>query len=59
MTSQQLNRAIARATGESVSEISRRGFVLLSDDRPNEDLEIPISNQDDNPDDHSGARHDR
>jgi len=48
MTSQQLNRAIARATGESVSEISRRGFVLLCDEQQNGDLENQISDQDDN-----------
>ena len=47
MTSQQLNRAIARATGESVSEISRRGFILLCDERQNEDIQI--SDQDDTP----------
>ena len=47
MTSQQLNRAIARATGESVSEISRRGFVLLSDEGQNDDLELTIGDPDD------------
>ena len=47
MTSQQLNRAIARATGESVSEISRRGFGLLSDEQQNDDLELPIGDPDD------------
>ena len=30
MTNALLNRAIARATGESVSEIKRRGFQLLT-----------------------------
>ena len=30
MTQHDLNRAVARATGESVSEIARRGFVLLT-----------------------------
>ena len=29
MTPAQLNRAVARATGESVAEIARRGFQLL------------------------------
>ena len=48
MTTQQLNRAIARATGESISEISRRGFVLLCDEQQNEDLELPIDDPDDN-----------
>lgn len=47
MTSQQLNRAIARATGESVSEISHRGFVLLSDEQQNDGLELPIGDPDD------------
>lgn len=30
MTQADLNRAVARATGESVSTISGRGFVLLT-----------------------------
>ena len=28
MTQNELNRAVARATGETVAEISRRGFTL-------------------------------
>jgi len=31
MTQAELNRAVARATGESVSTISSRGFVPLTD----------------------------
>ena len=30
MNSRDLNRAVARATGESVREIAERGFVLLT-----------------------------
>lgn len=30
MTQAELNRAVARATGESIREIARRGFVLLT-----------------------------
>jgi hypothetical protein len=30
MTQRDLNRAVARATGETVTEIARRGFVLLT-----------------------------
>ena len=30
MTQAELNRAVARATGESTREIARRGFVLLT-----------------------------
>ena len=30
MTQAELNRAVAKATGESVGEIARRGFVLLT-----------------------------
>lgn len=31
MTQNELNRAVARATGETVSEISYRGFVPLTE----------------------------
>ena len=30
MTQAELNRAVARATGESIRRIARRGFVLLT-----------------------------
>ena len=30
MTQAELNRAVARATGESVREIARRGFLTLT-----------------------------
>jgi len=30
MTQAELNRAVARATGESIREIARRGFVPLT-----------------------------
>ena len=30
MTQRELNRAVARATGETVNEISHRGFVPLT-----------------------------
>ena len=30
MTQAELNRAVAQVTGESVGEIARRGFVLLT-----------------------------
>ena len=30
MTQTELNRAVASATGESVSRVSRQGFVLLT-----------------------------
>lgn len=40
MTQRDLNRAVAHSTGETVTEISRRGFVSLDDlDR---DCEPPI-----------------
>ena len=35
MTQHDLNRAVARATGETIQEISRRGFVPLTA-RPSE-----------------------
>jgi len=41
MTQRELNRAISRATGESVSEIASRGFVPLTvfpQERDPEDL---------------------
>lgn len=64
MTSQELNRAIARATGESISDISRRGFVPLSEERLDDDFEVR-SREDAFPRDqelarggHSGARPD-
>ena len=31
MTQSELNRGVARSTGESVGEISRRGFVPIED----------------------------
>ncbi|MCA9071412.1 MAG: hypothetical protein KDA84_20935 [Planctomycetaceae bacterium] len=42
MTQNDLNRCVAHSTGETVSEISRRGFVPLEDlDRDN-DCDPPI-----------------
>jgi hypothetical protein len=41
MTQQEVNRAVSRATGESVGEISHRGFVPLTEipfERDPEDL---------------------
>lgn len=41
MTQRELNRSVARLTGESVQEIARRGFVPLSSipvERDPEDL---------------------
>ncbi len=32
MTQAQLNRAVARATGESISTVARMGFSCLKDD---------------------------
>lgn len=34
MTQHQLDRAVARATGETVETIQRRGFSLVSPARP-------------------------
>jgi len=31
MTQRELNRAVARVTGETISEIAHRGFVPLTD----------------------------
>jgi hypothetical protein len=31
MTQRDLNRAVAQSTGETISEISRRGFVPIED----------------------------
>lgn len=31
MTQNELNRGVARSTGETVSEISRRGFIPVED----------------------------
>lgn len=39
MTQQELYRAVARATGESISEIERRGFSPLNDDCIEDDPE--------------------
>ena len=49
MTQQDLNRAIARATGESVSEIERRGFGPLDDSRVYDDPEDLIIDWDELP----------
>ena len=41
MTQRELNRAVARATGETVNEISHRGFIPLTtvpQERDPEDL---------------------
>ena len=38
MTQAELNRAVAKATGESVGEIARRGFVLLTPTPVEEEL---------------------
>ena len=43
MTENELNRAVARATGETVSEIRTRGFSLV-EDTPDAD-ESPLSDQ--------------
>ncbi len=40
MTQNDLNRSVAHSTGETVSEVSRRGFVPLED--LNQDCEPPI-----------------
>ena len=40
MTQNDLNRCVAHSTGETVSEISRRGFVPLED--LNRDCDPPI-----------------
>ena len=40
MTQRDLNRAVAYSTGETVTEVSRRGFVPLED--LNRDCEPPI-----------------
>ena len=49
MTQQELNRAIARATGESISEIERRGFGPLDDSRIYDDPEDLIIDWDELP----------
>lgn len=38
MSERELNRAVARATGESVESIQRFGFRLLDDPDPADDL---------------------
>ncbi len=40
MTTQQLQRAVARATGEDLAVIAARGFSLVLDETPSED-DIP------------------
>lgn len=37
MTTQELHRAVARATGEEVALIADRGFSLVDDDSPPDD----------------------
>ncbi len=41
MTQSELNHAIARQTGESVTEIARRGFTILSE-IPHDDDDEPL-----------------
>ena len=41
MNQRELNRAVARSTGESVGAISRHGFSLLDPDVPASELEVP------------------
>ncbi|MCA9052200.1 MAG: hypothetical protein KDA75_00105 [Planctomycetaceae bacterium] len=41
MTRHELNRAVARATGETVSEIRRRGFSLIDPDQDRFELSPP------------------
>lgn len=43
MTDNELNRAVARATGETVSEIRSRGFSLLQPNLDVEDVEAAVS----------------
>ena len=45
MTPRELDRAVARATGESVSEIRRRGFGLADPSETNLDCERDDSPQ--------------
>ena len=40
MKQQQLNRAVARSTGESLAEITRRGFIPLEDLQRDDDPPI-------------------
>ena len=40
MTPAQLQRAVARATGEDLAVITARGFSLVTDETPSED-DIP------------------
>lgn len=39
MTQRKLNRAVARATGEALSTIRRRGFSIFDPEEPVEDLD--------------------
>lgn len=51
MTSAQLHRAIARATGEDLTTIAAYGFHLLVEDDPSEDdLPGQVVDWDDNQD---------
>ena len=45
MTQNELNRAVARATGEAISEISRRGFSLADPVQANFDPEADYSHR--------------
>lgn len=40
MRQTDLNRAVARATGDSVSEVARHGFQLLEPDPPPQDTDV-------------------
>ena len=47
MTQRDLNRAVARATGETVHEINRRGFIpLVADPAAHERLHRPVAWED-------------
>ena len=41
MTQSELNHAIARQTGESVTEIARRGFTMMAE-LPQDDDDEPL-----------------
>ena len=42
MNQNELNRAVARATGETVTAIKRLGFLIADPDQPFEDPTDPI-----------------
>lgn len=54
MTDNDLNRAVARATGETVSEIRSRGFSLVTPD--SETFDLPRSNRVTRPRQHNDHR---